>query len=87
MPEPGTVEKPPYFANKSNCLRWQNQKNVSGIIPQAGWASAPVRQSECGKRACVSGHVSEQLFQLQCSEPESVGIMGKRVGRLDFPPK
>lgn len=52
-----------------------------------GWASAPVCQSECGKRACVSGHVSEQLFQRQCSEPESVRIMGKRVGRLDFPPK
>ena len=65
----------------------RTKKNVSGIIPQAGWASAPVCQSECGKRACVSGHVSEQLFQRQCSEPESVRIMGKRVGRLDFPPK
>ena len=73
-------------ANQTAC-GGRTKKNVSGIIPQAGWASAPVRQSECGKRACVSGHVSEQLFQLQCSEPESVRIMGKRVGRLDFPPK
>lgn len=53
-------------ANQAAC-GGRIKKNVSGIIPQAGWASDSVCQSEHGKRACVSGHVSEQLFQLQCS--------------------
>ena len=51
MPEPGTVEKPPCFAGKSNCLRWQNQKKCFWHYTAGGMgvrSCSPIRMRKAG---------------------------------------